>query len=288
MKKQAQHILIVGHGYVGSALAMALSDNGDSVSSINRSESGNALICDVSDSREVRDLASRVEDVDIIVHCASSGRGGGEDAYRAVYLNGVRNLSESFPNTPILFTSSTSVYPQTDGSSVTEESPAEPESPLAKILRLAEDLVIVNGGTVLRLSGIYGPGRAIHLKRILNGTATIDSDDPGRWLNQIHRDDIVSAIVHLLGETPDFRVGEIFNLSDNTPITQRQCYEELATHFDLPAPPMMPSQRNGKRAMTSKRISNKKMRDSGWSPKHPSLIDAVRDDSVLVESIQEI
>lgn len=282
MKKQGQHILIVGHGYVGAELFSALSEKGDRVTSINRSDNGKSLVCDISHLREVSDLASRLEPIDAIIHCASSGRGGGEDAYRSVYLDGVKNLTESFPETPVIFTSSTSVYPQTDGSIVTEESPADPDSPLARILRAAEDHVLENNGTVLRLSGIYGPGRSIHLKRILNGTAIIESETPSRWLNQIHRDDIVSAIVHILGKGSDFYSGEIFNLTDDTPITQRKCYEELAAFFELPTPPIKEANRTGKRAMTSKQVSNKKIRDTNWQPKYPSLIDAVRNDPELV------
>lgn len=285
MKKQGQHILIVGPGYVGAKLIEVLSETGAQITAIGRSASDGITICDVSDSKKVSDLASYTKPVDAIVHCASSGRGGGEEAYRAVYLDGVRNLSDSFPEAPIIFTSSTSVYPQTDGSIVTEESPAEPDSPLAQILRTAEEHVLDHGGTVLRLSGIYGLGRAIHLQRILNETAIIESGEPSRWLNQIHRDDIVSAIIHLLDKGRGFYTQQIFNLSDDTPITQRECYEQLAAFFDLPCPPEAPRQASGKRAMTSKRISNTKLRDSGWLPKYSSLLDAVRDDPALTDSI---
>ncbi len=285
MKKQGQHILIVGPGYVGAKLIAVLSETGTQITAIGRSASDGITICDVSDSKKVSDLASSIKPVDAIIHCASSGRGSGEDAYRAVYLNGIRNLIESFPGISIFFTSSTSVYPQTDGSIVTEKSPAEPDSLLAQILRTAEEHVLGHGGTVLRLSGIYGPGRAIHLQRILNGTAIIESDEPSRWLNQIHRDDIVLAIIHLLDRGRDFYAQKIFNLSDDTPITQRECYEQLAAFFDLPCPPEAPRQASGKRAMTSKRISNAKLRETGWTPKYPSILDAVRDDPALTDSI---
>ena len=178
------------------------------------------------------------------------------------------------------------MYPQTDGSIVTEKSPAAPDSPLAKILRAAEDQTLSSGGTVLRLSGIYGPGRAIHLKRILNGTAILESEEPSRWLNQIHRDDIVSAIIHLLEKGPDFISGEIFNVTDDTPITQRDCYRELAAFFKLSCPPEGQSETSRKRAMTSKQVSNTKLRDSGWRPSYPALLDAVKNDPELVNSIK--
>ncbi len=56
---------------------------------------------------------------DGIIHCASSSRGGPE-TYRSVFVEGIRNLQGAFPDVPVIFTSSTSVYGQTDGSVVDE------------------------------------------------------------------------------------------------------------------------------------------------------------------------
>ena len=75
-----------------------------------------------------------------------------------------------------IFTSSTSVYPQTDGSEVTEDSPADPDRETAQILRETEELILSKEGTVLRLAGLYGPRRSVHLERFLQGTATIEED----------------------------------------------------------------------------------------------------------------
>jgi nucleoside-diphosphate-sugar epimerase len=76
---------------------------------------------DISQRGEV---AKHGEEFDAVIHCASSG-GGNAEAYREIYLNGARHLLETFPKTNILFTSSTSVYAQRDGSWVTEESEAK-------------------------------------------------------------------------------------------------------------------------------------------------------------------
>ena len=67
------------------------------------------------------DIAKRAGAFDAVIHCASSG-GGDAEAYREIYLNGGRHLLETFPKARVLFTSSTSVYAQRDGSRVTEES----------------------------------------------------------------------------------------------------------------------------------------------------------------------
>jgi nucleoside-diphosphate-sugar epimerase len=151
---------------------------------------------------------------DFIVHCAASGRGGAE-AYQHVYVDGCRNLTERFPGVPLLFTSSTSVYAQTDGSVVTEESPAIPERETGRLLLEAENITIAAGGIVARLSGIYGPGRSVILKKFLSGEAVIE-EDGRRFLNQIHRDDAARAVLHLATT----RATGVFNVSDSTPLSQ--------------------------------------------------------------------
>lgn len=292
-------VLIAGVGYLGSALADALVAEGVSVVGLSRSEpdpepdntgcdprSYPVEAADLGDADSLTALASRLESAPAaIVHCASSGRGGA-DAYRAVFVGGTRHLLETFPGTPLFFTSSTSVYGQVDGSSVTESSPAEPDRETGRLLREAEDQVVAGGGTVLRLAGIYGPSRSVHLQKFLAGTATIESGEVSRLLNQIHRDDAVSALVHLLSLPADQTSGEIFNVADNTPLTQRACYEALAEFFSRPLPPEAPPDRNRKRAWTHKAVLNAKLRNTGWSPAHPSFPRALETDPDLIDSIR--
>src|SRR5207245_10824170 len=96
---------------------------------------------------------------DVVVHCSSSGA----DSYLHVYRDGAANLAACFPNARIIFTSSTSVYPQRDGSYVTEDSPAEPAIEITQILRLAETIILDHYGLITRVAGIYGPSRAFFL-----------------------------------------------------------------------------------------------------------------------------
>src|SRR5262245_59868273 len=74
---------------------------------------------------------------DIVVHCASSSRGDAS-AYEAVYLHGTQNLLDYFHPRNFVLAGSTSVYAQTDGSWVNEQSPALPSRETAKILRKTE------------------------------------------------------------------------------------------------------------------------------------------------------
>jgi nucleoside-diphosphate-sugar epimerase len=300
-------LLLCGHGYLGQAISREFLAAGWDITAISRHRDSSSsqsairnpqlleLPCDITSPSDVAALAARIPTPDLLLHCASSGRGG-PDAYRSVYLEGCRNLLRTFPESPLLFTSSTSVYAQTDGSEVTEESPAEPDRDTGKILRETEDLVLASGGIVARLSGIYGPGRSVILKKLLSGEAVIEEDGQ-RFLNQIHRDDAARALLHLsspqlstlssgpsqLPASPRLnRVAfapagfnsQLYNVSDSRPLTQLECYTGLANLFDRPLPPSGPRDLNRKRGWTHKRVSNAKLRATGWEPRFPSFLDA--------------
>ena len=257
-------LLLIGHGYLGQAVTREFCDHGWDVSAVSLSGGDGSIACDIGDAEAVKKLPP----ADFIVHCAASGRGGAE-AYQHVYVDGCRNLAEVFPGTPLLFTSSTSVYAQTDGSVVTEESPAIPDRETSSLLLAAEQITLAAGGIVTRLSGIYGPGRSVILKKFLAGEAVIE-EDGRRFLNQIHRDDAARAIFHLAST----RATGIFNVSDSTPLSQLGCYKKLSEIFSRPLPPSGPRDLNRKRGWTHKQVSNEKLRSSGWQPEFPSFNDA--------------
>jgi nucleoside-diphosphate-sugar epimerase len=259
-------LLLIGHGYLGRETARVFRAAGWDVVPVSLSGGEESLACDVGERNHVESLPA----TDFIVHCAASGRGGAE-AYQRVYVDGCRNLSDIFPGVPLLFTSSTSVYAQTDGSIVTEESPAVPGRETGRLLLEAERVTLAAAGIVARLSGIYGPGRSVILKKFLNGEAVIE-EDGRRFLNQIHRDDAARAILLLATA----RIAGIFNVSDSTPLSQIECYRELARMFGKPLPPAGPRDPDRKRGWTHKRVSNGKLRASGWQPEYPSFLDAAR------------
>lgn len=258
-------LVLIGHGYLGAAIAAHFREAGWEVDAVSRSGDGGSLACDVSDRGQVRSLP----DADAIVHCAASGRGGGVEAYQKVYVDGCRHLIERYPGKPLLFTSSSSVYGQTDGSVVTEESPAEPDRETGRLLREAESLVLAANGIVARLSGIYGPGRSVILNKFLTGEAVIE-EDGRRFLNQIHRDDGATAVFRLI----DSGARGVFNVCDSQPLTQRQCYKALSELFERPLPPTGPRDLKRKRGWTHKQVSNAKLRATGWQPYFPCFLDA--------------
>ncbi|RYD23110.1 MAG: NAD-dependent epimerase/dehydratase family protein [Verrucomicrobiaceae bacterium] len=258
-------LLLVGNGYLGQAVTRVFREHGWEVVTVSLSGDDGSIACDIGDANSVRKLPA----VDFIVHCAASGRGGA-DAYRHVYVEGCKNLIDSFPGTPLLFTSSTSVYAQTDGSMVTEDSPAVPDRETGSLLLEAERVTRAAGGTVARLAGIYGPGRSVILKKFLAGETVIE-EDGRRFLNQIHRDDAARAIFRL---AESGLRGEVYNVSDSTPLTQLDCHRALADLFSRPMPPSGPRDLNRKRGWTHKQVANAKLRSLGWEPRHPSFLTA--------------
>lgn len=275
-----RRVFIAGCGFVGLETARYLHDVGWEV--VGGSRTGvmaetpfRTIPCDLSDISTLQGLGQ----FDAVVHCASSSRGGA-DQYRKVYFQGARNLVSVFPAARFVFTSSTSVYAQIDGSWVTEESSAVPDRETGKILREAEDHALESGGCVARLAGVYGPGRSVLLRRFFTGEAVIEGDG-SRFVNQIHRNDAASALARLVerGATG------VYNVADDTPLTQREVYEWLAAHFEKPIPPTGPVNTDRKRGVTQKRVSNAKLRALGWFPRYPSFRDAVANDPDLIRTL---
>jgi nucleoside-diphosphate-sugar epimerase len=218
-------ILIAGCGYVGQATADLFHRAGWAVEGWRKSNTGTSKpypihAIDITDAKQVHAYEGNF---DAIVHCAST-RGGDVDLYRRIYLDGARNLLETFATSTILFTSSTSVYAQTNGERVTEESATEPQHQTGQILRETEELVLARDGIVVRLAGIYGPRRSALLKQFLAGNAVVDPEND-RFINQVHRDDIAAALFLLLDRQREAK--QIYNVVDDQPIRQSECYRWL-------------------------------------------------------------
>ena len=265
-------VLIVGCGYVGLPLSAELARQGHEVFGLRRSALAalemqaagiNALQADITQPASLTQLP---RDFDWVVNCAASGGGGTED-YRRLYLEGNRNLVAWLAGAPpkkFVYTSSTSVYAQNDGAAVTENSPTEPEADTARILVETEKLLQAAAAerqfpaVILRVAGIYGPGRGHAFKQFLRGEARIEGDG-ARWLNMIHRADLIGVILAALrGAEP----GEIFNTADNAPVSQLEFFTWLAAELNRPLPPSMPADADGWRrhGATNKRVSNAKLR----------------------------
>ena len=277
-------VLIVGCGYVGLPLGAELVKQGHDVYGVRRSvgaESGltsagiKPLLADIT-KRD--DLARLPGPFDSVVNCVSSNRGGLEE-YRQVYLDGTRNLIEWLSKAPpkkFVYTSSTSVYGQTDGSPVKETSPTEPASETSKVLVGTEKLLLAAvaerkfPAVILRVAGIYGPGRGHLFLQYLRNEAKIAGKGE-RLINMIHRDDLVGALIAALKSG---RAGEIYNAVDDEPVAQIHFFRWLSETLGKWMPPFATEGENGerKRAFTNKKVSNRKLKmELGYQFKYPTF-----------------
>jgi nucleoside-diphosphate-sugar epimerase len=277
-------VLIVGCGYVGRALGTELVKQGHEVSgvrrgwgeeAVGRSAGIKGLVADITEPEQ---LARLPRAWDWVVNCVSSSGGGPED-YRKVYLHATRNLIEWLsPDPPrrFVYTSSTGVYGQNDGSLVTEDSATEPEAETAKVLVETERALIESArlkdfpAVILRVAGIYGPGRGYWFRQYLKGAAVIEGKG-GRLLNMIHRDDVVGAIIAAL---QNGRPGEVYNAVDDEPVTHLTFFEWLSGSLGMDMPPFVPESAGAgiKREATNKKVSNRRLRtELGYQFKYPTF-----------------
>lgn len=276
--------LIVGCGYVGLPLGKELARLGHEVFGLRRTATAadelkaagiRPLVADIT---QPETLAKLPREFDWVVNCVAS-RGGSVDDYRRIYLDGTRNLFEWLSLKPLqkfIYTSSTSVYGQTDGSWVKETSPTEPVADTARVLLETERQVLAAvadrkvPAAILRVAGIYGPERGYWFKQFLKNEVRIEGDG-ARFLNMIHRDDLIGCIVAALKHG---RPGEIYNAVDDEPVSQLDFFLWLAEELGKDPPPSAPENygENRKRGVTNKRVSNRKLKtELGYQFKFPNF-----------------
>lgn len=270
--------LVIGCGYVGLPLAIRLVELGHEVWGARRSPDTGELA-----KHGIKPLAmdiskpiSLAENFDWVVNLVSSSKGGPEE-YRQVYLEGNRNLAawaKEHPVKKLVYSSSTSVYGQTDGSSVKENSPAEPATETSRILLEAErallDAAPAVPSVVLRVAGIYGPDRGHLFQQYLRNESKIPGKGD-RIINMIHRDDLIGVIIAALKSG---RPGEIYNVVDDEPVQLVHFYRWLSETLGKWMPPFVAEETapERKRAITSKKVQNRRMKiELGAQLKYPTF-----------------
>ena len=165
-------ILIIGCGYVGLPLGQMLASAGHEVHGVRRTDfTAENITSHRIDITAPNALDALPCDFDWVINTASSARGDAE-VHRAVFVDGAKNLLDWLGDSSarVLFTSSTSVYQQTDGDWVDETSTVNPKGGTAQNLAQAEELFLnaPQAATVLRVAGIYGPQRGYLFRQFLN------------------------------------------------------------------------------------------------------------------------
>lgn len=267
-------ILIAGCGYVGVALGLHLAKAGHTVWGLRR-ETGDLpspllpLEADLTNPETLQALPAQI---DTVFYTASPDHSD-EAGYRAAYIDGLRNLLDVLKTRGkrprVLYTSSTAVYAQQSGEWVDESSPTTPEYYSGRCLLEGEHDLLSSGfpATVVRLGGIYGPGRTRLIRIVREGSATYQ-DGPPRYTNHIHRDDCVGALAHLMTlEQPD----SMYLGVDNEPTDRRALLSWLANELGVSQPRVDVSPRAGSRqTRNNKRCKNAKLVSSGYAFRYPT------------------
>jgi nucleoside-diphosphate-sugar epimerase len=270
------NILIAGCGYVGTALGLRLTAAGHVVWGIRRSAEGlpsgiRHVAADLTIPETLRELPPALD----VVFYTAAPNGPDEAAYRAIYVDGLRYVLEALVRqhqSPqrVLLTSSTAVYAQSDGEWVDETSPTEPQHFTGRRV-LEGERVLLDGpfpATVLRLGGIYGPGRTSLIERVRQGLATC-RDGPPLYTNRIHRDDCAGALHHLMTlSQPDSRYIGV----DHEPADYCDVLRWLAAQLGAPPPRVEASSgTDTRRHRTNKRCRHDKLIASGYVFRYPTF-----------------
>lgn len=268
-------VMIFGAGYSGKAIGRLLSGQGASVAGTTRSaEKGVALEAAgiepfVFDGSSVtRELDASLKDVTHLVQSIAPGAQGDP----LIRLFGTQGLKAAMPKLEwVCYLSTVGVYGDHQGAWVDETSELKPVSVRSverveaeeawQALAAAEEIPLA----ILRLSGIYGPGRNTFMN-LANGTARrlVKKD---QVFNRIRVEDIAAATAFLAGP----KTGGVFNVTDDEPSPPQDVVTEAARLMGLEAPPEQPFETAELTPMArsfygeNKRVSNAKIKALGFN-----------------------
>lgn len=198
---------------------------------------------------------------------------GYERSYLQVAQELCARLREQAPRLRrLVYISSTAVMGGEDGEWVNEQAPVAATRDTAKILARTEAALAESGlpVTILRASGIYGPGRTRLIDLVTSGTARIPAGS--HWTNRIHRDDLAAAIVHVasLGD----QAADLYLASDSAPAQLGEVYQFLATELGLKQPEQETAPAT--RRAGDRRLDNSALLGSGLALQFPSYAEGYR------------
>lgn len=269
-------VVIAGCGYVGNALARLLLAEGHEVFGIRRDPSQlakgvRAIRGDLADPRSLGPAPQRVE---YAVFCVGADESS-EQAYRRAYLDGLAGFLEWLANEGqrpkrLVMTSSTSVYGQRRGEPIDEDSPTHPTQFRGETLLASERLLAATGlsTVVVRLGGIYGPERSSLIDRALAGELRLRPAE--HFTNRIHRDDAAGLIRHLLFHPAP---APLYLGVDSEPADESNVHAWITKELGLPEPAIEARDEatTRRQGVGSKRCSNARARESGYTFRYPSF-----------------
>jgi nucleoside-diphosphate-sugar epimerase len=280
---RGKRVVVFGCGYLGGTVARSAAVLGARVVAVTKNPQTAELLRVDGIDVIVADLATNswhdavAGEVDCILNSVGSG-GGGIESYRRSYVGGMASIvawaRRAGPIGTAVYTSSTSVYPQSGGVVVDEGALTGGGEERAQVLLEAEsifrgELGAWHRGFVLRLAGIYGPGRHSLLDQVRSGEVAGTGD---HRMNLVHRDDAAAAILACWSAPPEV-AGDVFNVADDEPHRRIEVVTWLAAGMGVPVPRFSGAARSPFRGNAPDRlIANAKLKARfGWRPRFPTF-----------------
>lgn len=278
-------VLIVGAGYSGRVIARKLASEGARVVGTNRSKEKAGVLSNDGMMGEVYagngfsvPLRGLLHDVTHIIVSVAPEEAGDPllNDLRAAEITKLPALKT------VLYLSTVGVYGDHGGAWVDETAECRPTSRRSRLRLDAEagwQCFAENAGVglaILRLSGIYGPGRNAFVNLYNNTAKRIIK--PEQVFNRIHVDDIAGVVCHLLQADQS----GVFNVTDNEPAPPQNVVTLAASLMGVEPPPEIPFERANLTAMgrsfyeDCKRVSNRKLSEAGYELLYPSYREALQ------------
>lgn len=270
--------LIFGCGYLGKRVAERWKNSGHNVAIVTRSSERaqefrragyQAIVADVTDAHSLHDLPK----ADTVLYSVGYDRKSSTPGptIEEVYAGGMRNVLAAIESDVrrFVYISTTGVYGLGDGDWVDETTPTDPQRDGGRASLAAEQTLAAypsrTHGVVLRLAGLYGPGRIPFLNELRRGEP-IPAVSTG-YLNLIHVDDAAEVVVTAGNSDPNDLLTtnsgpRLYCVSDGQPVERGEYYSEVARQIGMPPPSFIapdPTSPRAQRAGSSRRISNERM-----------------------------
>lgn len=260
--------LVIGCGYLGARVARKWRESGHSVTVVTRSDErakrfqqqGYAAI--VGDVTRPETLA-QLPVAQSVLFAVGYDRAS-KNSIQQVYASGISNVLAALPAETgrLIYISTTGVYGPADGGWVDEVTPPDPQREGGRASLSAENLIAAHPlgqrSVILRLAGIYGPGRVPFIRELRAGEPI--PARTSRWLNLIHVEDAAAVVV----AAAEAALGErsVYCVSDGVPVERGEFYSEVARQIGTPSPRFVEPDANSPRAAraeANRRISNARM-----------------------------
>lgn len=241
------------------------------------------IAADLMRPSQLRDLP---RDIEYVVFCPAPKVAHGTPLeqtlkrYRETYVESLKYLLQGLshrgcPVRRVVFVSSTSVYGEITGEWMDEDSEAKPSRPTGEILLEAEEVARKGPfpATIVRFSGIYGPGRTRFVDQIQSGAAKRPAVDG--FTNRIHRDDCAGTLAHVLAMSAP---AHLYVGTDPNPARLTEIQAWVAAQLGVNPPAVVDGTEAGVvpasgRVATDKRLRPTRLLESGYEFQYPSYRD---------------